>query len=176
MDVLTAMNVVLQQVLIELEDDGNAESLCASAVYPGLDVPLDFGPESDADGSCAGTLSVNLTGAYYGDRNFQESVDMNDCRNVLNISVDVSIFRSAKLPEENAFGSIIMPSKEDTAAEVRLQYQDMLAMSRAFHALNDDDVFSGMSLGGYIPEGPSGGFIGGTWSLTIEVSDESISE
>lgn len=176
MDVLTAMNVVLQQVLIELEADGNAESLCASAVYPGLDVPLDFGPESSSDGSCAGTLSVNLISAYYGARDFQESVDINDCRNVLNVSVDVSIFRSAKLPEENAFGSVTMPSAEDTAAEVRLQYQDMLAMSRAFHALNDDDVFSGMALGGYMPEGPSGGVIGGTWSLTVEVSDERIGD
>lgn len=161
------MTVTIEQMLgtlldalnNELVTDGSRADMCSCTIYPGDAVPMDYGLES-----CGGMAWVRLVAAGPTTAFPSASVTVDNCTYSLAYTVEMGIMRPAPIAEQ--FGSEVeLP--DDTAhfnASNRLT-QDLTLMHRAIKDAKKDIPL--LVLGSWTPQGPQGGTVGGTWTLTV---------
>jgi hypothetical protein len=85
------------------------------------------------------------------------------CVATLVANVEVGVLRCAPNPEQLPGGELIMPSTAEQYAATRLQLSDMAAVRRAIQNARIDLKL----LGAYSPVGPQGGYVGGSWAVSV---------
>jgi len=155
------LDILLAAAVVELRKMGDDE-LCASAVYPGEGVPLDY---ASMDTGCGGMLWVRLTTAYPS-ASFPSPVQtIDNCARRLAFPVEMGLMRPAPIPENFVTGEMDLPGDAEHDAAATRQLNDMEAMYRAIRVAAEDIEL--VVVGSYSPYGPVGGTVGGTWSLQI---------
>jgi hypothetical protein len=151
------LDILLAAVIVELRKNGT-DDVCSATKFPGEGVALDY-----AD--CGGMLWVRLTSAAPS-ASFPAPVqDLNNCAKSLAFPVEVGLMRPAPIPANFVTGEMDLPDDEDHSAATDKQLDDMEAMYRGIRAAAKDIEY--LIVGTYSPQGPTGGTVGGVWSLTV---------
>ena len=157
--------VLLQELSAGLEEANMLDSMCAVTVYPGTAVPIDYvGGESCGSMAWVRHVSSNPTVRF---PNADISVD--NCAYSLAHSIEMGIVRPSPIPESD--GSVIeLPDDVAHFNSAMELADDMVLMKEAIQRASKSIDF--VILGSYIPTGPEGGAVGGTWSLTVGDDDD----
>jgi hypothetical protein len=158
-ELIDAMEKLVELVKAELTTVSDDE-LCMATVFPGEQVPFDYGAES----TCKGQLAVRLTTAFPSTSFPNPDLSANNCRTIMAYPLELTLVRKApSLTTRN--GRPILPTAAEHEAATRRQVQDMEAMYLAMRKLSKfvEDIV----VGTYQPVGPDGGLVGGIWNLTI---------
>jgi hypothetical protein len=152
------MAALLESLMAEMRAAGTAESMCMSTIYPGADIPLDFGPES----GCGGTAWLRLVSAN-PTANFPTAASsINNCHYSLAYTVEMGIARPAPVMEDH-LGNFTVPDDVEQFDAANALMDDMALMHRAIRGAGLDQLI----LGDWTPQGPAGGVMGGTWTLVV---------
>lgn len=155
-------DILLACLVVALREKGH-EEVCSTAVYHGDSVTLDY-----AD--CGGMAWVRLvtTGPS---RNFPAIVsDLNSCGATLAHSFELGVMRAAPLAVALLAGSgVDLPSDEENSEAASLALDDMECLWAAIQTARADIEL--LVPGTYTPVGPTGGSLGGTWSVTVGDDD-----
>lgn len=152
------LDIILAAVLVELRKDGTDGNLCSVTKFPGEGVALDYA-------ECGGMLWVRLVSAAPS-ASFPAPVQsLDNCARSLAFPVEVGLMRPAPIPANFVTGEMDLPSDEDHSAATDRQLDDMQAMYRGLRAAQQEIEY--MIVGNYSPQGPTGGTVGGVWSLTV---------
>lgn len=111
---------------------------------------------NDCDG---GVVWVRLISAYPSESIGQQSQRVGNCGTGTGFDLEVGIMRLVTI-EENA------PDPAESLAQVEQQLKDMVTMRRAItccDAIQGNDYI----LGQYVPSGPLGGALGGSWTVYV---------
>ena len=154
------LTVLLQELSSALEDADLLESMCAITVYPGNAVPVDYvGGEE-----CGGMAWVRHVSSNPTVRFPNADVSVDNCAYSLAHTVEVGIIRPSPIPESDG-STIDLP---DDIAHFNSSMEladDMILMKEAIQRAAKSIDF--VILGSYIPTGPEGGAVGGTWTITV---------
>lgn len=159
MEIITAMGILLDSLNSELTADGTREDMCLVSVMPGSDVPLDYSLDD-----CGGMGWVRLVSAVPSVTFPAASTDSNNCNYTLAYEIEMGVFRRAPLPE-GIGSSMTLPSADDHFESAQLAMKDLGAMHRALKS--GGSHFEDYILGAFVPQGPQGGVVGGTWNAII---------
>lgn len=138
----------------EIRESGLPEP-CMCGPLPGANVAWDTG---DCDGD--GMAWVRLVNAGP----FPPQAAPTPCGTRMAFTLEMGVVRTFEMPEDGE-----APSDEEYLAMVKLQAADMAAMRRAVCRFLDRDEDYQVALGPYLPQGPNGGMVGGTWQLSVVV-------
>lgn len=140
-------------------EDADGPNLCFCGVLAG-DQPYDaMGIGEGCDDDTCGQAWVRMVNSYPSTSVGVADLEPNNCAKALGLDIEVGVLRCFPL-EEN--GGIL--SAEDLDQAVRDQLDDMIAMQRAILCCSTlEDYVLGM----YLPMGPIGNVIGGTWTLSV---------
>lgn len=157
--------VLLEELSAGLEDADLLESMCAISVYPGNAVPLDYvGGEG-----CSGMAWVRHVSSFPTVRFPNADVSIDNCAYTLGHAIEVGIIRPSPIPESDGT-TIDLPDDITHFNSAMDLADDMLLMKEAIQrASKSIDM---VILGSYVPVGPEGGAVGGTWSLTVGDDDD----
>ena len=152
------MAALLESLTAQIRKAGKEEDYCAITVYPGTAIPVDFGPESDCRGTAwVRLVSVNPTVVFP-----TAAVGVDNCGYSLAYTVEMGMVGPAPVMDER-LGRLIVPDDvEQFEASMRL-YDEVEMMHAAIKGAGIDQLI----LGDWTPQGPEGGILGGTWTLTI---------
>lgn len=149
---------VLQQVVDLLTDEASgcavAPAPCRVAVYPGIQVPWDSCESGCGGGDSDGQLWANLVSFT--------ATGQGACQRITFTAL-VGIVRceKGKLTDEG------FPAAELTEADATQQAADADSIWRAFYCCeNRPDALRDISLVNWTALGPSGGCVGGQWTMT----------
>lgn len=156
------MDIILGNMAAELDRRNTRDNMCIEQVYPGDSIPVDFGSES-----CGGIAYVQLVTTSPTASFPAPSTSPDNCTHTLAHTLQVGIWRPAEMPRE-VRGRIVLPSQKQVRKETELQMDDMDAIYEAILGSREDIEM--MVLGQYAPQGPSGGSLGGNW--TVQVGNE----
>lgn len=156
------MDILLANVVEELDRRDTRGNMCLEQVYPGDAIPVDFGSES-----CGGITYVQLVSSAPTATFPTPTATLDNCTHTLVHSIQMGIWRPAEMPRE-VRGRIVLPSRDQVRKETELQMDDMDAVYQAILASRADIEL--LVLGQYTPQGPTGGALGGNW--TLEVGNE----
>lgn len=162
-DLPGAMDILLANVMEELAKDVADPGLCMAAVFPGEQVPADYG----ADSTCKGQLFVRLATAHPSTRFPNPDVSLEACYSTLAYPLEVGLYRKAPVAKTPMGARLVLPKADEHRNAARQQYKDLQAMHRAIQRLRED--VEDLVIGTYLPVGPEGGLVGGLWTLTIGV-------
>lgn len=147
----------MSEIIDELEKSG-LPGLCYADLVPGIQVALDYCGSTN----CQGMLWLRLA-------NVTPSVDFPNQAEFSNVplglhsfEIEVGLVRSA--PLSNRAGA--PPSAAAQVKAARIQMADMSAIRRSvcrYLTSEDRDYMVGQ----YLPIGPDGGCVGGSWLFTI---------
>lgn len=154
------MGMFLDALNAELTASGEADGLCAIALYPGDGVPLDYGVES-----CGGMAWVRLVSAVPSATFPAAEVRVNNCATTLAFEGELGLFRPAPIIEEDGE----LPSDEAHIAAANAQYDDIELMYRVFNRVKSQIEF--LIVRQYTPVGPQGGVVGGVWGFAFGDDD-----
>lgn len=132
--------------------------VCFCGVVPGDSAVSDYG------GDCAkkcGMAWVRLTGLYPSTILGEQNNDPKNCAAGLGLPVEVGMMRCTPVGTGDT-----PPNGTQLLSATELQVSDALTMRRAIACCDGSDAWS---LGQYTPVGPSGGMLGGIWSLNLWV-------
>lgn len=147
-------DLILAALLLELEKDDSFD-LCSASKQPGDALSI--------DSDCGATVWVRLVDstpavATPGD------VTAQSCYWGLAHQIELGVTRRSPMPDEN-LGRLEMPDDDEISAASDAQYRDLGAMHRALKAVKPH--LEGMRPGAYVPFGPAGGVVGGTWAIEV---------
>jgi len=157
--------VLLQELIAALRDADQLDSMCAVTVYPGTAVPVDY---VGGDG-CMGMAWVRHTGSNPSVAFPSADVSVDNCVSTLAHSIEVGIIRPAPIPESDGMNVELPDALTHMNSALDLA-DDMMLMKAAIQRAAKSIDF--VILGGYVPNGPEGGAVGGTWSLTVGDDDD----
>lgn len=157
MDIGGIMDVLLANTLKELRADGTGENLCAASLVPGDQFSMDYG-------ECGGILMVRLNTANPSAAFPSADVTIDNCAYTLAFPIEVGVFRPA--PKiTTRLGKALPPGDAENTAATHMMLQDLKAMHRAIRALKEEVEL--VVIGQYVPQGPIGDLVGGSWTLTV---------
>lgn len=157
MDINGIEDVLLDLVHKELQANGTAENLCAVSLFPGDNIPMDYG-------GCGGIVFVRLVTANPTAAFPNADVTVNNCAYSLAFPLEVGIYRPAPMIQTIA-GKPYPPSDAMNTASAHLMNDDLKAMHRAIVKLRQEVEL--VQIGQYTPQGPFGDLVGGTWTVTV---------
>lgn len=137
--------------------------VCFCGVVPGSEVPMDLmGRCEDTDADC-GIAYVKVTLQYPSQIIGVQDLQPGNCATGLGFDLEMGIFRCFPIPEDGS------SPEQDVMDEIfHRQMDDAEAMRLAITCctwLDGKDFI----LGAYTPQGPAGGFIGGTYTLSATI-------
>lgn len=134
---------------------------CFCGIIPGESVPLDYCDPCEG-GEC-GMAWVRLVSVQpLFDIGLGDSAGGNPCNTQMVASVEVGIARCAPGPDLRGRP----PTMADQLAATELQFADMAAARRAAVCCKlESDLRRNVST--WLPFGPSGGCMGGIWTITL---------
>lgn len=152
----------LAQCLSAQITQADLPGVCFIGTLPGAQIALDHsGNCSDVCGQ-AWTRLVNIYPSNgVGDPNEEPG----NCGGGLDAVIEVGIMRCAPLPDSSGNP----PSEDDMLAATDLQMADAMAMLRAIVCCEDISSKDYIVMG-YLPAGPLGDQVGGTWTVTVAVA------
>lgn len=145
----------------QIESDG-APATCFCGVIPGDAAIGDYAGDC-SDGSC-GMAWVRLVNVYPATTVGQPDESSNNCASMLGLNIEIGLMRCVSIGNED--GS--QPDAGTLLAEAEQQHQDAMSMWRAVACctgLTSKDYV----LGSYVPMGPMGGYMGGSWNLSVMI-------
>jgi hypothetical protein len=155
-------DILLACLVVALRDKGG-EEVCSTAVYHGDSVTLDY-----AD--CGGMAWVRLVGTGPSQSFPAITSDLNSCGASLAHTFELGVMRAAPLAQALLAGAgVDLPDDAENSAAASLALDDMEAMWDAIRAARQDIEL--LVPGSYTPVGPTGGSLGGTWSVTVGDDD-----
>ena len=157
--------VLLQELTAGLDEAGLLESMCAVTVYPGNAVPIDYvGGEE-----CGGMAWVRHVSSNPSARFPNADVSVDNCAYSLAHTVEMGIVIPSPIPASD--GSTIELPDDIAHFNSAMELADgMILMKDAIQRAAKSIDF--VILGSYVPLGPEGGAVGGTWSLTVGDDDD----
>lgn len=161
MDINGIMDVLLDLVHKELQANDTAKNLCAVSLFPGDNIPMDYG-------GCGGIVFVRLVTANPSASFPNADVTVDNCAYTLAFPLEVGILRPAPTIQTIA-GKAYPPTDEMNTASAHLMTDDLKAMHRAIQKLRQEIDL--VQLGQYTPQGPFGDLVGGTWNVTVGEDD-----
>jgi hypothetical protein len=155
-------DILLATLVVALRDKGG-EEVCSTAIYHGDSVTLDY-----AD--CGGMAWVRLVSTGPS-RNFPSVIsDLNACGASLAHTFELGVMRAAPLATALLAGSgVDLPDDAENTEAAALALDDMEALWAAIQMAAQDIEL--LVPGTYTPVGPTGGSLGGTWSVTVGDDD-----
>lgn len=147
-----ALATVLEALTAQLREAGKQDDYCSVTVQAGNMVNFDFGPES----GCGGTAWVRLVSVTPS-----IEVGKNGCAQWLNYVIEVGMIGPAPGITEN-LSEYVAPTDEELFDASMRQAEEMGLMFAAIRSVDLD-----VSLGDWAPQGPEGGILGGTWTVTV---------
>lgn len=159
MSVLSALGKVLDRLDVQLTAAGTREGLCAFTVYPGDAAPADYGSED-----CGGMGWARLVTAVPSVNFPASDLSVDNCAYRLAYSAEIGILRPGPIPAVFQ-QDMDLPDDAEHLAAAGLQYADMAAMHAALAGSRDD--FDDMIIQSYVPLGPEGGVVGGSWQFVF---------
>lgn len=157
MDIGGIMDVLLANTVKELQADGTGENLCSTSLMPGDQFSMDYG-------DCGGLVFVRLNTANPSMAFPQADITVDNCAYTLAFPIEVGVFRPAPTIKTR-LGQALPPGDAENTAATHAMLRDLKAMHRAIVALNEEIEL--LVLGQYVPQGPLGDLVGGTWTLTV---------
>ena len=140
---------------------------CFCGVLPGANVPMSYCGECGgfSDAKCGGQAWVRLD-SVFPSTIFPSPADTTQCSTGLAASIEIGVLRCMQVMEEGGEA----PSLDEQVRATRLQMADMQAMRRAVMCCDwRADPDHKILLTTYVPVGPEGGCVGGTWTFMVEV-------
>lgn len=153
---------LLESLTAQIRAAGKADDYCAITVYPGTMIPFDFGPDT----GCAGTAWVRLVTASPTVSFPSPDAGIDNCGYSLAYVVEMGMVGPAPILEDH-LGNFVLPTDVEQF-DAAMRVADELAMMH--RAIKAADIPL-LVLGDYSPQGPEGGVLGGTWTLTIGDDD-----
>ena len=155
MNITDVTDILLAALHVELAEDNPEDTIAHVSKQPGDSIVLDM----DADLIVwVRLVSSTPTIGTPGD------VTIEHCYWGLAHEIEMGVQRRSPMPDEALGQELILPEAEDISAAADLQYQDLRAMQRALIKARSHFEFLP---GTYALVGRLGGFMGGTWSLTV---------
>ncbi len=158
--------VLLEELSAGLDDADMLESMCAVTVYPGTAVPVDYVGSSDSCGSMAWVRHVSSAPTV---RFPNADLSIDNCAFSLAHVIEVGIIRPSPIPESDG-STLDLPDDIAHFNSAMELADDMILMKEAIQRAAKSIDF--VILGSYVPIGPEGGAVGGTWSLTVGDDDD----
>jgi hypothetical protein len=163
---MRSINVMLAELLealtAQIRAKGREDDYCSITVQPGNAVVFDFGPES----GCKGSAWVRLVAANPTASFPAANVGINNCAYSLAFICEVGMIAPAPVLEDH-LGNLSVPDDTELFDAAMRQAEEMQMM---FDAIRAADIPEKV-LGDYTPQGPDGGVLGGTWTVTIGGDD-----
>lgn len=129
--------------------EGGAPMPCICTVLPGAVVPYDY---CEAGGSAwSRVVGIVPITSDIGDYT---------CATEYEVTIEVGILRCAPMLGANNE----LPSDAEQTAAAMQQYADMGLMHAALTCCTVPSRFDGPAVGSYVPLGPDGGCVGGSWT------------
>lgn len=148
-----AQAALLESLIARIKEAGWEEDYCSLTLQPGNTVIFDWGPDSE----CRGTAWVRLITATPS-----LEVGKNGCAQWLNYLIEVGM--AGPVPGlDVTLSEFTPPGDEELFEAAQRQGDEMQLMFRAIRAAALEEV----ALGDYQPQGPEGGVLGGTWTVTV---------
>ena len=144
----------------QITEDGSPPT-CFCGVVPGDQRGVAAQVAGDCDVEC-GMAWVRLTTAYPASGVDLPNETVGNCSAGMGYEVEIGILRCISIGDSSGN----LPTSAELLAATDLQIKDMLTMWRAVNcctAFGSKDF----RLGTYTPAGPSGGLVGGTWTLAM---------
>lgn len=153
----------LSDCLCQALAEAGGPSLCFCGVMPGNVV--DFGLAMG--GKCDGGMAWVRISQIFPSTVFPEpDTDTAHCSTLLAAVIEVGVSRPVILGTDKR-----NPTLDELTWATRLQLSDMSAMRRAIRCcVAGSNVDFTYLMGDYAPDGPDGGLLGGTWTLTVQES------
>lgn len=144
--------VMLQQCLCEEIESRNLPEVCFCSVVPGAQTIYDF--------SEGGQAWVRLQTAFPTRTFPQQDESLRNCAAGIAYGLEIGIVRCAPMLSEDGDP----PSAAEQFEATRLQMADMMAMRAAIQCCmaKKDSLLST-----YVPIGPEGGALGGSWTVWV---------
>ena len=159
------LTVLLQELSSGLDEAGLLESMCAITVYPGNAVPVDYVGGDE----CGGMAWVRHVSSNPTTRFPNADVSVDNCAYSLAHTIEVGLIRPTPIPESDG-STIELPDDVAHFNSAMELADDMILMKEAIQRAAKSIDF--VILGSYVPVGPEGGAVGGTWSLTVGDDDD----
>lgn len=157
--------LLLQELSSGLAEANMLESMCAVTAFPGTAVPVDY-VGGDTCGSMAWVRHVTSSPTV---RFPNADVTVDNCAYSLAHIIEMGIIRPAPIPESDG-STIDLPDDIEHFNSAMELADDMVLMKEAIARAAKSIDF--VILGSYVPVGPEGGAVGGTWSLTVGDDDD----
>lgn len=142
--------------------DAKGPELCFCGVLPGDTVDEGLA----AVGSCSGGMAWVRLANSYASTTFPDADAIAGCSVLLAAQFEIGVLRPIILGNDRR-----NPTSDELVAATRVQLSDMTAMHRAIRCcVGGSEVDFVYALGDYTPEGPDGGLLGGSWTLTVQQS------
>lgn len=161
-DINGIMDVLLDLLHKELQADDTASELCAVSLFPGDNIPMDYG-------GCGGIVWVRLVTANPTAAFPNADVTVNNCAYDLAFPLEMGVFRPAPIIQTIA-GKPYPPSDAQNTSVAHLLNKDLKAMHRAIVKLRQEVEL--VQIGQYTPQGPFADLVGGSWTVTVGEGDE----
>jgi hypothetical protein len=141
----------------QITADGLPET-CFCGIIPGDAASFDY--TGDCTKRC-GMAWVRMSGVYPASGVGVPNEEVKNCGSALGFETEVGIMRCTPVGTGDK-----PPTTTELLTSTNLQVADMLTMRRAIYCCRGSDDWI---LGTYTPIGPTGGMLGGTWTLTMWV-------
>lgn len=149
---------LLESLTRQVKARGREDDFCSLTIQPGVGAVVDFGPESDCRGSgWVRLVSANPTAAFPA-----ADTRVGACAYTLAFTVEIGMVAPAPMPTDR-LGKLLMPTDEELFDASMRQAGEMQMMFDALRTAN----LPQMVVGDYVPQGPEGGVLGGTWSAQV---------
>lgn len=152
---LASALVTLEQAL---QRANRTDGLCVITVLSG-DIPAyDYGGEQ-----CGGMAWVRLVGLAPTTQFPQPGVLVTNCAWTYAIEIEFGLIRATTAEPVDVGGAIQLPGEDDYALEVDEQMSDLFVLQDAVESFEAELKV----IGSYIPFGPQGFAVGGTWRVVV---------
>lgn len=143
---------LLEALTAQIRAAGKEDSYCSITVQPGNAVSFDFGPESD----CGGIAWTRLVAS-------SPAVGRNECVMWMVHTIEVGMV--GPVPGlEYTLGEYSVPDDAELFDAATRQSDEFVML---FNALQGAGI-PGLTIGDYLPSGPEGGVLGGSFTVTVD--------
>ena len=151
---------LLEQLSAQIKAKGREDRYCSITVQPGTAVVFDFA------GDCQGMAWVRLVGANPTVSFPNPDTTVDNCINLLAFTVEIGMIGPAPAMEDR-LGNFVVPEDTELFDASMRQMEEMQMM---YDAIRLADIPQKI-VGDYTPQGPEGGVMGGTWTVTVGGDD-----
>lgn len=157
--VQTKLEQIAACVCAQIEVD-ELPKTCFCGILPGAEVAWDYTGDC-GEGTC-GMAWVRLISVYPSSVIGTPDESAGNCSALIGMDVEIGIARCVSQPDDDGNP----PAPADLQADAALQVADAMALRKAAVCCAPEKDFI---LGPYIPVGPSGGLVGGVWTISLQV-------